>query len=130
MLGTRAAVGSFHWPRFIAENEKMLLHMVQETHDRNAYLSKNTTLDMESYIIKRRLTLGIRPLFILIQSTRCLYIPDDVFANPVIEEMENATTDMIFIANVSETAPNLTHPPRIQSMLHPGYLFLQEGISL
>lgn len=108
----------------------MLMHMVQETHDRKAYLNKNTTLDIQSYIIKRRLTLGTRPLFILIQSTRALYIPDDLLANPVVQEMENATTDMVFIANVREKTPTFVHYRSIQPILHSGYLLLPEGVSL
>lgn len=128
MLGTKAAVGSFHLPQFITANEKMVMEMVQEAHDRKVSLNKNTTPDIQSYFNQRRLTVGTVVYFVFVRLTRCLYITDDVLANPAVQEMENAAADMIIISNVSRNFSNCAHPPKTLLMLHPGYLLLQEGI--
>ncbi|KAH0825958.1 isoprenoid synthase domain-containing protein [Lanmaoa asiatica] len=99
LVDIRPVVGSFHWQQFVAENEMVVKNMAQEMHDREVYQNKNGTLDIQSYMIKRRFTIATRPCFALIRSTRCLYISDDVLASPVVREMENAITDIIFISN-------------------------------
>lgn len=100
MLSTIAVVSSFHWPQFVAENEKMVMQMIQEAHDRKVYLNKNTTIDIQSYLLNRRLTVGTCVYFVFIRVTRSLYIPDDVLANPVVQEMQDAAADVIIISNV------------------------------
>lgn len=100
MLSTKAAVGSFHWPQFVAENENMVMQMVKEAHDRKVYLNKNTTLDIQSYLMNRRLTVGTCVYFVYVRVTRCLYIPDDVLASPAVQEMQDAAADVIIISNV------------------------------
>jgi len=99
LLGIEAFIGPLLWPRFIADFEKVAMHMVQEVHNREAYLNNTTTLDIQSYITMRRWTVGACVGFVSIRATRYLYIPDDVLANPVIQEMENAITDMVHISN-------------------------------
>ena len=105
-LGLRAFIGPLLWPRFIADLERVAMHIAQEVHNREVYMNKNTTLDIQSYITMRRWSVGACMAFVLIRASRCLYIPDDVLANPVIQEMENATTDMLHISNVSDNSSN------------------------
>ncbi|KAH0825959.1 isoprenoid synthase domain-containing protein [Lanmaoa asiatica] len=95
----RPVMGSFHWQQFLAEYEISINNMVQETHDRAAYQNKNANLDIQSYMIKRRLFCGARVCFPIVRATRCLYISDDVLASTVVQEMEEATADMVFIVN-------------------------------
>ncbi|KAH0825963.1 isoprenoid synthase domain-containing protein [Lanmaoa asiatica] len=99
LVTIKLVVGSLHWSRFVAENKVLLRDMAQEILDREVYQNKNANLDIQSYMIKRRLTIGARTCFVILRATRCLYISDDVLANPVVQEMENAITDVIFIVN-------------------------------
>ena len=82
------------------------MHAVKEVHNREAYMNKGTNLDIQSFITMRRWMVGTCMGFVLIRATRGLYIPDDVLANPVIQEMENAITDMVHISNVSDNSSN------------------------
>ncbi|KAH0825979.1 isoprenoid synthase domain-containing protein [Lanmaoa asiatica] len=104
LVSIRPVVSSVHWPQFVTENEMMVNDMVQETHEREVYQNMNATPDIQSYMMKRRFTIGTGPSFVLLRSTRCLYIPDDVLANPVVLEMQNTTTEMLLIENVSENS--------------------------
>ncbi|KAH0825949.1 isoprenoid synthase domain-containing protein [Lanmaoa asiatica] len=99
LVGIRPLVGTFHWPQFITENEMAVKNMIQETHEREVYQNNNTILDIQSYMVNRRFRIGCRPFFVLLRATRCLYIPDDVLASPIVQEMENAITDIISISN-------------------------------
>ncbi|KAF8559681.1 terpenoid synthase [Imleria badia] len=95
----KAAVDPFHWPQFIDSNAIFAQNTVQEALDREAHPNKNAVRNIQSYMVMRRESIGTRPCFVLMRSTRRLYIPDDVLANPIIREMENVTLDMVFIAN-------------------------------
>ncbi|KAF9234791.1 isoprenoid synthase domain-containing protein [Melanogaster broomeanus] len=93
----KAAIDPFHWPQFITSNEKFSKNTVQEALDREAHVDKPRNI--QSYMVMRRETIGTRPCFVLMRSTRRLYIPDHVLAHPIVEEMENVALDMVFIAN-------------------------------
>ena len=96
----KAAVDPFHWPQFIDSNADFANNTIQEALDRESHSDKNAAHDIQRYMVMRRETIGTRPCFVLMRSTRRLYIPDDVLANPTIKEMENVALDMVFIANV------------------------------
>lgn len=96
----KAAVDSFHWPQFIDSNVEFSKNTVQEAVDRETHSDENTIRDIQSYMVTRRHTIGTRPCFVLMRSTRRLYIPDDVLINPIIKEMEDVALDMVYIVNV------------------------------
>ncbi|KAF9227803.1 terpenoid synthase [Gyrodon lividus] len=95
----KAAVDPFHWPQFIAANEQFAKNTVQEALDREAHVNEDAPCNIQSYMVMRRETIGTRPCFVLMRSTRRLYIPDHVLAHPVMEEMEDVALDMVYIAN-------------------------------
>ncbi|KAF9246417.1 isoprenoid synthase domain-containing protein [Melanogaster broomeanus] len=95
----KAAVDPFHWPQFITANERFAKNTVQEALVREAQVNKNVACNIQSYIVMRRETIGTRPCFALMRTTRHLYIPDHVLAHPIMEEMENVAVDMVHIAN-------------------------------
>jgi hypothetical protein len=96
----KAAVDPFHWPQFIAANERFAKNVIREAFVRDADVNENAVNNIQSYTIMRRETIGTRPCFVLMRSTRRLYIPDDVLAHPLMEEMEDVAIDMVSIANV------------------------------
>jgi len=95
----KAAVDPFHWPQFIAANERFAKNVIREAFVRDADVNENAVNNIQSYTIMRRETIGTRPCFVLMRSTRRLYIPDDVLAHPLMEEMEDVAIDMVSIAN-------------------------------
>lgn len=105
----KAAVDPFHWPQFIDSNADFSKNTVQEALDREAHSDKNTVRDIQSYMVTRRETIGTRPCFVLMRSTRKLYIPDDVLVNPIIKEMEDVALDMVYIVNVRNNRSTLPH---------------------
>lgn len=110
----KAAVDPFHWPQFIDSNAAFSKNTVQEALDREAHSNKDTVRDIQSYMVMRRETIGTRPCFVLMRSTRRLYIPDDVLVNPIVREMENVALDMVFIANVSDDLQTSPIPIEIE----------------
>jgi hypothetical protein len=95
----KAAVNPFHWPQFIDSNEDFSKNTIQEALDRESHSNKDVVRDIQSYMVTRRETIGTRPCFVLMRSTRRLYIPDDILENPIIREMENVALDMVYIVN-------------------------------
>ncbi|KIJ69093.1 hypothetical protein HYDPIDRAFT_79567 [Hydnomerulius pinastri MD-312] len=93
----KAIIDPFHWPQFIDANENFSRNTVREALERE--IDVNTARDVQSYMVMRRETIGTRPCFVLMRSTRHLYIPNRVLAHPVVEEMENLMLDMVYIAN-------------------------------
>ncbi|KAH0825981.1 isoprenoid synthase domain-containing protein [Lanmaoa asiatica] len=99
LVTLRPVVGTFHWPQCTAEIEMMVKGMHRETHEREVCQNKDANPDIQSYVMKRRLNIGAGPCFVFLRSTRCLYIPNDILANPVVLDMQNTTTQMLLIAN-------------------------------
>jgi len=95
----RTALGPYHWPRLVRANKAWLLHAIQEAHGREAYRNKDTICDIQEHLKMRRGTSGAFSCFTFTQSNRCLYIPEDVLAHPVIEEISNAIADVLTITN-------------------------------
>ncbi|KAF9238506.1 isoprenoid synthase domain-containing protein [Melanogaster broomeanus] len=93
----KAAIDPFHWPQFIISNDQFARNTVQEALDREAHVNKPRKI--QSYMIMRRETIGTRPCFVLMRTTRRLCIPDHVLTHPVMEELENVALDMVYIAN-------------------------------
>ncbi|KAH7889591.1 isoprenoid synthase domain-containing protein [Phlebopus sp. FC_14] len=93
------AITPFHWPQFIDSNEKFSENTVREALDREAFRDVRATHNIQAYMVMRRETIGARPCFVLMRSTRGLEIPDHVLKHPVVEEMENVALDMVYIAN-------------------------------
>jgi hypothetical protein len=125
----KAAVNPFHWPQFIDSNEDFSKNTIQEALDRESHSNKDVVRDIQSYMVTRRETIGTRPCFVLMRSTRRLYIPDDILENPIIREMENVALDMVYIVNVREKQSQSSSPPPLNCLAFlPGRLFFQEGI--
>ncbi|KAI6131966.1 isoprenoid synthase domain-containing protein [Pisolithus croceorrhizus] len=99
MARLKSAVDPFHWPQFISTNVDFARNTVREALDREASKSAHSTRDLHSYMITRRETIGTRPCFVLMRSTRRLYIPDSVLEEDAVKGMENAALDMVYIAN-------------------------------
>ncbi|KAI6005846.1 isoprenoid synthase domain-containing protein [Pisolithus albus] len=95
----KSAVDPFHWPQFISTNVDFARNTVREALDREASKGIHSTRDLHSYMITRRETIGTRPCFVLMRSTRRLYIPDSVLEEDAVKGMENAALDMVYIAN-------------------------------
>jgi hypothetical protein len=94
------AVDQYHWPALVESNVKFAMHVVQEALDREASKDVSATRCISSYMVMRRETIGARPCFVLMQSTRRLYLPEHVLQHPIVAEMENCALDMVYIANV------------------------------
>jgi len=80
-------------------NEHFSKNTIQEALDRESHKDKNVVRDIQLYLVMRRESIGTRPCFVLMRSTRRLYIPDDVLIDPTIREMENVALDMVSIVN-------------------------------
>ncbi|KAG1750714.1 isoprenoid synthase domain-containing protein [Suillus lakei] len=93
------AVDPYHWPEFMQSNVDFAKNTVQEALDREASKDNTAARCIASYVIMRRETIGTRPCFALMRSTRRLYLPEYVLQHPVVAEMENSALDMVFIAN-------------------------------
>ncbi|KIK78251.1 hypothetical protein PAXRUDRAFT_834646 [Paxillus rubicundulus Ve08.2h10] len=95
----KPAVNAFHWPQFITANQRFAENIVREARVREAHLKEDAASNVHSYMNMRRETVGIRPFYVLIRSVRHLYIPDHVLVHPLIQEMENLSSNMIIITN-------------------------------
>ncbi|KAG1842003.1 isoprenoid synthase domain-containing protein [Suillus subalutaceus] len=93
------AITPYHWPEFIQSNAEFAKNTVQEALDREASKDITATRCIASYMIMRKETIGTRPCFTLMRSTRRLYLPKHVLQHPVVAEMENSALDMVYIAN-------------------------------
>ncbi|KAG1754774.1 isoprenoid synthase domain-containing protein [Suillus paluster] len=93
------AVDPYHWPEFIQSNAEFAKNTIQEALDREASKDIAATRCIASYMIMRRETVGTRPCFVLIRSTRRLYLPEHVLQHPVVADMENSALDMVYLAN-------------------------------
>jgi len=63
------------------------------------YRSQARILDMESYFVLRRLTIGAYPIFAALEMD--LDIPDEVRKHPILRQLEISTIDLLIISNVS-----------------------------
>ncbi|KAG6867759.1 hypothetical protein C0993_011582 [Termitomyces sp. T159_Od127] len=79
--------------RFIAKFDLYTAAVVQEAHDR----AENHIRGIDDYFLVRRETVGAIPSFVLLHFE--LDLPDEVFEDPVIQRLENTTTDMISLCN-------------------------------
>ncbi|KAG6334768.1 hypothetical protein ID866_4320 [Astraeus odoratus] len=95
----KSAIDPFHWPQFISSNVEFAKNTIREALDREASKDVHATRDIQSYMMTRRETIGTRPMFVLMRSTRRLYIPDEVLEHEVVADMENAALDAVYIAN-------------------------------
>ncbi|KAH7930478.1 terpenoid synthase [Leucogyrophana mollusca] len=93
------AVDPYHWPDFLSTNTDFAKCVIREAHDREASKDPNAPRSIDSYMIMRRETIGVRPCLVLMRSTRRLYLPDHVLKHPVIEEMVNVILDTCYLAN-------------------------------
>ncbi|EGO21839.1 putative terpene cyclase [Serpula lacrymans var. lacrymans S7.9] len=100
-LSTRLndAVSPFHRPQFIDTNADFAKNVIQEAIDRESAADVDHTRSVDAYMIIRRHTIGVKPCLVLMRSTRHLYIPDHVLKHPILEEIEDAILDTIYIAN-------------------------------
>ena len=76
------------------------MNMAQEALDRETSKDNSATRCISSYVVIRRETIGFRPCFVLMRSTRRLYLAEHVLQHPIVAEMENSAIDMMYIANV------------------------------
>ncbi|KAG6893372.1 hypothetical protein C0993_001305 [Termitomyces sp. T159_Od127] len=80
--------------QFIAKFDLYTAAVVQETQDR----TENHIRAIDDYFLVRRQTIGAMPSFVLLHFE--LDMPDEVFQDPVIQRLENASADMISLCNV------------------------------
>ena len=57
--------------------------------------SSERSLSLGEIIATRRNSAGCRPLYHLVEYAHCLRIPDTVFDNPLIQELEDLGVDMV-----------------------------------
>jgi hypothetical protein len=81
--------------RFLASWERYLHGVVEEAENR----STSCILDIDGYFRLRRLTVGTRPSFRMVEID--MDIPEEVTEHPTILELELVLTDMVAIVNVS-----------------------------
>lgn len=93
-------VDPYHWPALVESNVKYARKVVQEALNREASKDVSATRSIASYMVMRRENIGIRPCFVLMQSTRRLYLPEQVLQHAAVAEMENCAIDMVYISNV------------------------------
>ena len=62
----------------------------------------NATPDLEDYITVRRDTSGCKPCWALIEYANGLDLPDEVMDHPIIQNLDEATNDLVSWSNVSE----------------------------
>jgi heat shock protein HspQ len=55
----------------------------------------NKTPSLEELVIIRRESAGCKPLYHLVEYAHGLRVPDDVFDDPIIQELENLGMDMV-----------------------------------
>ncbi|KAG2124659.1 terpenoid synthase [Suillus clintonianus] len=79
--------------RFIAAFDEFLEGVVQQAIDRSGHHIR----DIQSYFDVRRKSVGARSGFALLELG--LDIPDEVISHPVVQDMEMASIDMIFLNN-------------------------------
>ncbi|KAG5720012.1 Pentalenene synthase [Termitomyces sp. T112] len=79
--------------RFIATFDMYTAAVVQETIDR----AENHIRSIDDYFLVRRHTIGAMPSFVLLHFE--LELPEEVFEDPVIQRLENASIDMIILFN-------------------------------
>ncbi|KAF8142135.1 terpenoid synthase [Boletus edulis] len=79
--------------RFVRYLDEYLEAVVQESIDKE----NNRILDVESYIIARRRTSGVKPSITVVELG--LDIPDEVMSHPALQEMIQAAVDMIALTN-------------------------------
>ncbi|KAG5350946.1 hypothetical protein C0989_008523 [Termitomyces sp. Mn162] len=79
--------------RFIAKFDMYTAAVVQETIDR----AENHIRSIDDYFLVRRHTIGAMPSFVLLHFE--LELPEEVFEDPVIQRLENASADMISLCN-------------------------------
>jgi hypothetical protein len=96
MPSIRTALG-FHWPQFVTANENWLFATVQEGRNREAHLN---TGDIQMYFNARRTVCGAFVASALTRSSRCLNLPNEVLAQPVVQGMEHAIMDVMITTNV------------------------------
>jgi hypothetical protein len=63
--------------------------------------SKNTLLNFSDYIILRRDTIGVRPVFGMMEFALNIDLPDEVFEGEAFMRAYFAAIDMLALANVS-----------------------------
>jgi len=94
------AVDPYHWPALVETNVEFAKNVAQEAFNRGVSGGAPATRCIASYMVLRRETIGTRPCFVLMRSTRRLYLPKHVLQHPLVAEMENRALDMVYIANV------------------------------
>ena len=62
----------------------------------------DVTPDLEGYIAVRRDTSGCKPCWALIEYANGLDLPDEVMDHPIIQNLDEATNDLVTWSNVSE----------------------------
>jgi len=120
------AVDPFHWPEFVQSNVKFAMNMAQEALDRETSKDNSATRCISSYVVIRRETIGFRPCFVLMRSTRRLYLAEHVLQHPIVAEMENSAIDMMYIANVCPLIYLEVLVMLTDILVASGHLLLQE----
>ena len=80
--------------RFIVKFGIYMAAVVQEASDR----AENHIRRIDDYFLVRRQTIGAMPSFVLLHFE--VELPEEVFEDPVIQRLENASADMISLCNV------------------------------
>ncbi|KAG6876928.1 hypothetical protein C0992_011332 [Termitomyces sp. T32_za158] len=113
--------------RFITKFDLYTAAVVQEAYDR----AKNHIRGIDDYFLVRRQTIGAMPSFVLLHFE--LDLPDEVFEDPIIQRLENASADMISLCNdicsynVEQAQDNAGHNI-VTIVMHHSRLDLREAM--
>ncbi|KAH7904317.1 isoprenoid synthase domain-containing protein [Hygrophoropsis aurantiaca] len=84
---------------FLDANSALAQGIVQEAVDRQAAQDANAKLTVDVYLATRRNTIGVKAALVLVRSARGLNICSRLLDDPSVRGMEEATTDLVIIAN-------------------------------
>ncbi|KAH7902854.1 hypothetical protein BJ138DRAFT_1108176, partial [Hygrophoropsis aurantiaca] len=92
-------LGDLHRKDFLDANSAFAQGIVQEAVDRQEAQDANAKLTVDVYLATRRDTIAVKPAIVLVRSAgglnRCSRLLDD----PSVRGMEEATSDLVIIAN-------------------------------
>ncbi len=106
---------------FIASNQLLADGVVQEALDRES----TQPITVEAYVRTRRSSVGLWPFLDLARWTFDIDLPEETLKHPVLREMEEATVDLVALANVRRKGISA---PTTVVLIHSGHLFLPQGV--
>ncbi|KAH7906655.1 isoprenoid synthase domain-containing protein [Hygrophoropsis aurantiaca] len=88
-----------HRKDFVDANSIFAQSMVQEAVDRQSVKESDAKPTMDAYLVARKDSIGVKPALVLARSAVGLKVGDKLLDEPPVKGMEDATADLITIAN-------------------------------